>query len=77
MRHIFILIFLGCLLSCSDSSLEEENAKLRSEVEEYKIMAMRAAEDAREAEARALMAMQEAENKARLAEQALKDCEGK
>ena len=77
MRYLLYLIMIVSLASCSNSELIEENAELRTKVEEYKLMAEQAAMFAKEAEAKALMALEEAEVQRMAAEQALQDCKGK
>ncbi len=70
MKYSIALLFSLLLFSCSDSQLKAENEELKLELAHAKKTAELEAGSAREAEARALLAMKEAENAMEMAQMA-------
>ena len=80
MRNLLILIATFFLMSCSNSEVETlkaENEALKETVQKCQQIAEQAAKDAREAEARAMIALEQAEFERQNATKALEDCKGK
>jgi hypothetical protein len=80
MRYLLILVLGVGVFSCSNAELETlkaENEALRVSVQENKMRAEESASHAKEAEAKALLALKEAEKQRQLAKQSLEDCKKK